>query len=74
MSKKLSELIEDGTNLDDKIAYVNQLGRNDPTLNFLINLENGGMGNFTITQALDALAPKTEMPNRKRSLIVEVKK
>ena len=59
--------------LKEKLTYVNNLGKKDPILNFLINLENGGMGNFTITQALDALAPKTEMPNRKRSLIIESK-
>lgn len=57
--------------LEEKINYINELGGKDPTLNFLINLENGGLGEMTITEALDALAPKTEMPNRKRSLIIE---
>ncbi|MDT8718322.1 hypothetical protein IAI10_16775 [Clostridium sp. 19966] len=59
--------------LKEKIEYVNELGGKDPTLNFLINLENGGLGHLTITEALDALATRTsiELPNRKRSLIVE---
>lgn len=62
--------------LNEKIEYVNGLGGKDPTLNFLINLENNGLGLLTITEALDALATRTsiDLPNRKRSLIVEVEK
>jgi hypothetical protein len=71
MSKKDNLVLNNELSLEEKINYVNGLGGKDPTLNFLINLENGGLGNMTITEALDALAPKTEMPNRKRSLIIE---
>lgn len=74
---KIKELkLNEESSLVEKIEYVNELGGKDPTLNFLINLENGGLGHLTITEALDALATSAsiDLPNRKRSLIIEVEK
>ena len=61
--------------LGEKLQFVNGLAKKDPILNFLINLENGGLGNMTITEALDALAGGSiDLPGRKRSLIIEENK
>lgn len=59
--------------LKEKIEYVNELGGKDPTLNLLINLENQGLGNISVTEILDSIVTNTkvELPNRKRSLIIE---
>lgn len=71
MNKDLS--LNNELSLDEKIEYVNGLGGKDPMLNLLINLENQGLGYITIKDVLDSIATNTkvELPNRKRSLIIE---
>lgn len=61
-------ILNNNTTLKEKIDYVENLGNRDATLNLLINLENQGLGDISITKVLDEIANKTtiELPNRNR--------